>query len=159
MAKENLEEIEDSDSKNSKKERFELEIDQLEEYFLKKRKSFSIRTRAEGTDFQKKVFKKMANINYGDVLTYKELAEKIGHPKAYRAVGSTCGVNRIPIIIPCHRVIKSNGDLGGYSAKGGVKKKRILLSQEIGYSICTNARSWILPKHITSCKHFAIRGN
>jgi len=111
----------------SKKERFELEIDQLEEYFLKKRKSFSIRTRAEGTDFQKKVFKKMANINYGDVLTYKELAEKIGHPKAYRAVGSTCGVNRIPIIIPCHRVISSSG-LGGFG--GGLRRKKFLLNLE-----------------------------
>ena len=59
----------------------------------------------------------------------------IGKPNSARAVANACGKNPYPIIIPCHRVIKSNGDLGGYSAKGGVKKKRILLSQEIGYSI------------------------
>ena len=80
-----------------------------------------------GTDFQKKVFKNMRNIKYGDVLTYKELAEKAGHPKAYRAVGSTCGANRIPIVIPCHRVVSSSG-LGGFG--GGLRRKKFLLNLE-----------------------------
>ena len=111
----------------SEKERFKLEIEQLDQYFSDKRKSFTINTHIDGTDFQKKVFKNMRNIKYGDVLTYKELAEKTGHPKAYRAVGSTCGVNRIPIVIPCHRVVSSLG-LGGFG--GGLKRKKFLLNLE-----------------------------
>ena len=111
----------------SKKERFKLEIEQLDQYFSEKRKSFTISTQIVGTDFQKKVFKTMRNIQYGEVLTYKELAEKAGHPKAYRAVGSTCGANRIPIVIPCHRVVSSSG-LGGFG--GGLRRKKFLLNLE-----------------------------
>ena len=111
----------------SEKERFKLEIEQLDQYFLEKRKSFTISIRIEGTDFQKKIFKNMKNIKYGNVLTYKELAEKAGHPKAYRAVGSTCGANRIPIVIPCHRVVSSSG-LGGFG--GGLRRKKFLLNLE-----------------------------
>ena len=109
------------------KERFKLEIEQLDQYFSEKRKSFTISTCIEGTDFQKKVFKNMRNIKYGEVLTYKELAEKAGHPKAYRAAGSTCGANRIPIVIPCHRVVSSSG-LGGFG--GGLRRKKFLLNLE-----------------------------
>ena len=111
----------------SKKERFKLEIEQLDQYFSEKRKSFTISTQIVGTDFQKKVFKTMRNIKYGEVLTYKELAEKAGHPKAYRAVGSTCAANRIPIVIPCHRVVSSSG-LGGFG--GGLRRKKFLLNLE-----------------------------
>ncbi len=111
----------------SEKERFKLEIEQLDQYFLEERKSFTISIRIEGTDFQKKIFKNMKNIKYGNVLTYKELAEKAGHPKAYRAVGSTCGANRIPIVIPCHRVVSSSG-LGGFG--GGLRRKKFLLNLE-----------------------------
>ena len=111
----------------SKKERFKLEIEQLDQYFSEKRKSFTISTQIVGTDFQKKVFKTMRNIKYGEVLTYKELAEKAGHPKAYRAAGSTCGANRIPIVIPCHRVVSSSG-LGGFG--GGLRRKKFLLNLE-----------------------------
>ena len=111
----------------SKKERFKLEIEQLDQYFSEKTKSFTISTQIVGTDFQKKVFKTMRNIQYGEVLTYKELAEKAGHPKAYRAVGSTCGANRIPIVIPCHRVVSSSG-LGGFG--GGLRRKKFLLNLE-----------------------------
>ena len=111
----------------SEKERFKLEIEQLDQYFSEKRKSFTISTQIIGTDFQKKVFKTMRNIKYGEVLTYKELAEKAGHPKAYRAVGSTCRANRIPIVIPCHRVVSSSG-LGGFG--GGLRRKKFLLNLE-----------------------------
>ena len=111
----------------SKKERFKLEIEQLDQYFSEKRKSFTINTCIEGTDFQKEVFKNMRDIKYGDVLTYKELAEKAGHPKAYRAVGSACGTNRIPIVIPCLRVVSSSG-LGGFG--GGLRRKKFLLNLE-----------------------------
>ena len=111
----------------SEKERFKLEIEQLDQYFSEKRKSFTISTCIEGTDFQKKVFKNMRNIKYGEVLTYKELAEKAGHPKSYRSAGSTCGANRIPIVIPCHRVVSSSG-LGGFG--GGLRRKKFLLNLE-----------------------------
>lgn len=82
----------------------------------------------EGTDFQKKVWRALRGIPYGRVLTYKQVAEKIGKPKASRAVGSACGANDLPIIIPCHRVIATADSLGGFS--GGLKLKRHLLRLE-----------------------------
>ena len=82
----------------------------------------------DGTGFQKKVWAALSHIPYGKVLTYKQVAEKIGAPNAFRAAGSACGANELPIIIPCHRVIASNGGLGGFS--GGLKLKRFLLSLE-----------------------------
>ena len=88
-----------------------------------------------GTKFQIKVWEEIKKIPKGKTRSYQEIAVSIGKPNSARAVANACGKNPYPIIIPCHRVIKSNGDLGGYSAKGGVKKKKILLSQEIGYSI------------------------
>ena len=111
----------------SKEDRFKVEIKQLNQYFLKKRRTFSIKIHLEGTNFQKEVYKEMINIKYGKVLTYKDLAEKAGHPRAYRAVGSTCGANKIPIVIPCHRVISSSG-LGGFG--GGLRLKKFLLNLE-----------------------------
>ena len=111
----------------SKEDRFKVEIKQLNQYFLKKRRTFSIKIHLEGTNFQKEVYKEMINIKYGKVLTYKALAEKAGHPRADRAVGSTCGANKIPIVIPCHRVISSSG-LGGLG--GGLRLKKFLLNLE-----------------------------
>tara|TARA_B100000214_G_scaffold368185_1_gene339342 strand:- start:2491 stop:2760 length:270 start_codon:yes stop_codon:yes gene_type:complete len=84
----------------------------------------------EGTAFQIKVWKEIAKIPYGETRTYKQLAESIGHPKSYRAVANACGKNPYAPYIPCHRVIRSDGNLGGYSAKGGVKKKRRMLEEE-----------------------------
>jgi len=111
----------------SEKKRFKVEIEQLHEYFQGKRTSFTIKTRIEGTEFQKQVFRHMKKIKYGDVITYKELAEKTGHTRAYRAVGSTCGANKTPIVIPCHRVVSSSG-LGGFG--GGLRRKKFLLNLE-----------------------------
>ena len=84
-----------------------------------------------GTPFQIKVWKEIIKIPKGKTKTYKEIAINIGHPNSARAVANACGKNPYPIEIPCHRVIKSNGELGGYSAKGGSKAKRILLSKEL----------------------------
>jgi len=81
-----------------------------------------------GTDFQKKVWNVLSGIPYGKVLTYRQVAEKIGKPRASRAVGGACGANPLPIIIPCHRVVAGNGGLGGFS--GGLKLKRFLLRLE-----------------------------
>ena len=84
----------------------------------------------EGTAFQIKVWQEIAKIPYGETRTYKQLAESIGHPKSYRAVANACGKNPYAPYIPCHRVIRSDGNLGGYSAKGGVRKKRRMLEEE-----------------------------
>lgn len=81
-----------------------------------------------GTGFQKKVWAALSHIPYGRVLTYKQVAKRIGAPNAFRAVGSACGANELPIILPCHRVVASDGGLGGFS--GGLKRKRFLLRLE-----------------------------
>jgi len=83
-----------------------------------------------GTDFQIKVWNTISKIPKGKVKTYKELAKSIRKPKASRAVANACGKNPFPIKIPCHRVIRSDGRLGGYSGKGGIKTKRKLLRSE-----------------------------
>ena len=83
-----------------------------------------------GTDFQIKVWNAISKIPKGKVNTYKELARSIRKPKASRAVANACGKNPFPIKIPCHRVIRSDGRLGGYSGNGGIKTKRKLLRSE-----------------------------
>jgi len=86
--------------------------------------------RLEGTKLQIKVWKYLIKIKSGETRTYADVAKNIGYPKAIRAVASAVGKNPFPITIPCHRVIKSDGSLGGYSGKGGIKAKRLLLKKE-----------------------------
>tara|TARA_B100001093_G_scaffold109483_1_gene101756 strand:+ start:284 stop:571 length:288 start_codon:yes stop_codon:yes gene_type:complete len=83
-----------------------------------------------GTNFQIKVWNEILKIPKGQVKTYKEIARSIRKPKTSRAVANACGKNPFPIKIPCHRVIRSDGRLGGYSGKGGIKAKRKLLRSE-----------------------------
>ena len=83
-----------------------------------------------GTKFQKIVWNTIANIPEGKVLTYQELAIKIGYPKSFRAVASACGKNPYLLEIPCHRVVRKDGGLGGYSAEGGIKRKKYMLEKE-----------------------------
>ena len=84
----------------------------------------------KGTNFQKKVWNEITKIPKGKTITYKELAIKIGKPKAYRAVANACAKNPLLEIIPCHRVIRSDGSLGGFSGLGGIKLKKKLLKLE-----------------------------
>ena len=84
-----------------------------------------------GTVFQKKVWLELSKIPKGETRTYKEIAIAIGRPLAVRAVANACGKNPHPIKIPCHRVIRSDGKLGGYSAPGGTAAKRRLLKEEL----------------------------
>jgi len=84
----------------------------------------------KGTDFQKMVWTELKKIPFGETRTYKEIAVAIGKPKAARAVANACGKNPYPIIIPCHRVVRSDGTIGGFTGDGGVEKKRQLLRQE-----------------------------
>ena len=85
-----------------------------------------------GTNFEIKVWNSISKIPRGEVRTYKELAIQINRPKSARAVANACGKNPYPVKIPCHRVIRSDGKLGGYSGKGGTKTKKKLLKNE-GY--------------------------
>lgn len=101
---------------------------QLDEYFQGKRTTFSLPFKLTGTTFQLAVWKELQNIPYGQTTSYKEIAQKINKPKAYRAVGMANNKNPLPIIIPCHRVIGSNGKLIGYA--GGLKLKNYLLELE-----------------------------
>lgn len=101
---------------------------QLDEYFQGKRTTFSLPFKLTGTPFQLAVWKKLQNIPYGKTTSYKEIAQKMNKPKAYRAVGMANNKNPLPIIIPCHRVIGSNGKLIGYA--GGLKLKNYLLELE-----------------------------
>lgn len=101
---------------------------QLEQYFSGERKEFDLRYSFQGTEFQKETWNALLRIPYGKVISYREEAEMIGRPDSFRAVGNANGKNPIAIFVPCHRVIKSDGTLGGYSS--GLNIKRILLRLE-----------------------------
>ena len=103
-------------------------VQQLLEYFSGQRKTFDFPLAPKGTPFQLAVWNALLEIPYGDTITYAELARRIGKPSAIRAVGAANGANPIPVIIPCHRVIGSNGTLTGYG--GGIERKQWLLALE-----------------------------
>lgn len=103
-------------------------VDQLRSYFAGERKTFDLRLVLEGTEFQKKIWTALQDIPYGETVSYKALAERVGSPKAVRAVGAANGANPIPIIIPCHRVIGNDGSLTGFG--GGLPLKKRLLELE-----------------------------
>lgn len=104
---------------------------QLEEYLGARRKVFDLPLNPEGTDFQKLVWKELLNIAYGETRSYKEIAQAIGRDKAFRAVGNANNKNPIGIIIPCHRVIGSDGKMVGYA--NGLDMKLELLELEKKY--------------------------
>lgn len=101
---------------------------QLDGYFAGNRKAFTIPLHLVGTDFQQQVWNELLNIPYGATISYKEIAQNIGKPKAARAVAGAIGANGISILIPCHRVIGSDKSLTGYA--GGLKAKKMLLQIE-----------------------------
>lgn len=106
---------------------------ELDEYFQGRRKTFDIPCRTHGTAFQEKVWAALREIPYGETRSYRDIAEAIGHPKAYRAVGMASNANPLFIIIPCHRVIGADGSLTGYG--GGLPMKKALLMLEKKHSI------------------------
>ncbi len=101
---------------------------QLDEFFAGQRKAFDLPLKPLGTAFQLKVWRELLRIPYGQTSTYGELAKKLGNPRACRAVGAANGRNPLPIIVPCHRVIGSNGKLTGFA--GGLEVKKRLLELE-----------------------------
>lgn len=107
-----------------------ISLTQLQKYFAGKLGQFDLPLVLVGTDFQKSVWRALQEIPYGETRTYQEVAKMIGRPKAYRAVANAVGANPVPIIIPCHRVVRSDGSLGGYSAGVGVATKKWLLDFE-----------------------------
>jgi len=110
--------------------RFKSESDELIRYFEGELKKFSIKCQFTGTVFQNKVLNELKKIPYGQTMSYSDIADRIGHPKAYRAVGSANGKNRLPIIFPCHRVISNNGELGGFSGGLSIKSKLLELEKK-----------------------------
>jgi methylated-DNA-[protein]-cysteine S-methyltransferase len=101
---------------------------QLTEYFAGERKAFDLPLQLSGTEFQVSVLEALQNIPYGETVSYGEIARRIGRPKAMRAVGAANGRNPIPIVVPCHRVIGSSGDMTGFG--GGIDTKEALLRLE-----------------------------
>ncbi len=101
---------------------------ELDEYFKGKRKEFKTKMNICGSTFQKEVWQELMNIPYGETRTYLQQARAIGKPTSFRAVANANGANQFAIIIPCHRVINTNGKLGGYG--GGIEKKKWLLEHE-----------------------------
>jgi len=108
-------------------------ISQLSKFLQGKLKRFDCPLDLKGTSFEKRVWSRLARIPYGQTRSYKEIAEAIGHPKAFRAVGNANGSNPIPLILPCHRVIENNGGLGGYGH--GLKVKKQLLDLEKAHGL------------------------
>ena len=105
-------------------------IEQLDEYFAGQRTRFNVFLDLSGTDFQRRVWRDLVEIPLGTTKTYLEVAKSIYSPDAVRAVGSACGSNQLWLLVPCHRVIGSNGKLTGYA--GGLKRKRWLIEHEWG---------------------------
>jgi AraC family transcriptional regulator of adaptative response/methylated-DNA-[protein]-cysteine methyltransferase len=103
---------------------------ELTEYFTGARKKFSVPLVFPGTPFQEQVWKQLLKIPYGATVSYEDIARRVGSPKAVRAVGTANGMNRIAVVIPCHRVVNKNGELGGYG--GGLWRKKMLLALEKG---------------------------
>jgi AraC family transcriptional regulator, regulatory protein of adaptative response / methylated-DNA-[protein]-cysteine methyltransferase len=104
--------------------------EQLDQYFAGARREFTIPLSCPGTPFQENVWSQLRRIPYGSTCSYKDLAHAVGRPLAVRAVGTANGMNRLAILIPCHRVVNANGELGGYG--GGLWRKRRLLDLESG---------------------------
>lgn len=109
-------------------QRCERAATQLREYFAGERRSFDLELAPHGTEFQRRVWRALCEIPYGAVRNYGDIARAVGQPGAARAVGQANGCNPLPIVVPCHRVIASNGTIGGYS--GGLSIKHRLLALE-----------------------------
>ena len=106
---------------------------QLKEYFKGVRKEFDIKLRMKGTPYQKKVWRELIKVPYGETISYGELARRIGNPKGARSIGMAVHLNPIGIVIPCHRVIMSNGEIGGFA--GPVFIKKWLLRHEKSFGL------------------------
>lgn len=130
---ESIELVYEVDSNNERSKLSDKIFTQIDKYLKGEIKEFDIYDKLDitGTDFQKSIWQELINIPYGETRTYKDIAQKISNPKALRAVGTAIGKNPFFIIIPCHRVIRSDGKMGGFAYGLGVKEK--LLDLEKSY--------------------------
>jgi|SRR5579871_4738419 len=111
-------------------------IQQLTEYFAGERREFSLPLEIAGTAFQKRVWNMLLTIPYGETCSYRNIATALGTPSAVRAVGAANGANPLPIVIPCHRVIGSRGNLVGYGGGLPLKKRLLDLESGAGHGLC-----------------------
>ena len=111
---------------------------ELAEYFAGRRKRFSVPLDPSGTPFQRAIWRQIARVGFGETITYAELARRAGYPGSARAAGAATGRNPLGIVVPCHRIVGSNGSLTGYA--GGIARKRALLALERGTPIARRAR-------------------
>ncbi|HEY1594682.1 MAG TPA: methylated-DNA--[protein]-cysteine S-methyltransferase [Thermoleophilaceae bacterium] len=118
------------DQAKTAREPFTTAVEQLEQYFAGERVEFDLALDMHGTQFQRNVWDALLTIPYGETCSYGEIAKRIGRPDRARAVGAANGSNPVSIIVPCHRVIGSDGSLTGYG--GGLPRKRWLLDHEAG---------------------------
>jgi len=116
-------------------DKLEPYLDQLRQYFAGERREFTLPLDLRGTEFQLRCWHALLEIGYGEIRTYAQLARAVGSPNGFRAVGAANGANPVSIIVPCHRVIASDGTLGGYG--GGLEVKEKLLRLEGGWPIGT----------------------
>jgi methylated-DNA-[protein]-cysteine S-methyltransferase len=119
---------------------FSEAVEQLDAYFAGERREFDLELELVGSNFQRRVWEALLTIPYGETRSYGYIAEQIGAPGAFRAVGLANGRNPIGIIVPCHRVIGASGSLTGYG--GGLERKRILLELERSREPVTRADAW-----------------
>ena len=113
---------------NDYPQELETAVEQIQNFFNGRLTTFSLSLNPTGTPFQQKVWRELAKIPYGTTISYLDLSKKLGHPKAIRAVAAANGKNPLWIVVPCHRVIGSNGSLTGYA--GGLARKKWLLQHE-----------------------------
>ncbi|WP_421868367.1 methylated-DNA--[protein]-cysteine S-methyltransferase [Motiliproteus sp.] len=117
-----------ADFETGDSELLQLTIDQLEQYFAGERQVFTVPLRFAGSEFQQRVWQALVEVPYGERVSYLELAKRVGDAKAVRAVAAANGANALSILVPCHRVVASDGALTGYA--GGLKAKQYLLQLE-----------------------------
>ncbi len=110
-------------------------VEQLNQYFVGKRTRFNLNLNAKGTHFQQQVWQKLSTIKYGQTCSYSDIAKGINNPKAVRAVGAANGRNPLAIVVPCHRVVGSNGTLTGYAWGMSIKASLLQLEQN---AVCSN---------------------
>lgn len=120
--------VEKPGEEHSSNDVMETAIQQLDAYFDGRRKNFNLPLAPKGTSFQQKVWNELRNVPYGKTISYQEIANRLGDPKVIRAAASANGKNPIAIVIPCHRIIGSDGSLTGYA--GGLHRKKWLLEHE-----------------------------
>jgi methylated-DNA-[protein]-cysteine S-methyltransferase len=123
--------------------RFDEAMRQLDDYFAGRLQCFDLPLKLAGTSFQQSVWEALRGIGYAETWSYQRLAEKVGRPRATRAVGATNGRNPIAIIVPCHRVIGKDGSLTGFG--GGLERKRFLLDLEQARSLACANRPGVRP--------------